>query len=96
MPCSRAAPLARAVATAPVRIADVGGWTDTWFGSPGRVCHLAVGPGVRVEATLLDADPRGCERPVRLVAPDLAEDYRVGPSPDAGWRAPVPGRHPLL
>ena len=44
-----------AVATAPVRVADVGGWTDTWFGSPGSVCHVAVGPGVRVEAGLVDA-----------------------------------------
>lgn len=39
---------------APVRVCDVGGWTDTWFGSPGQVCSLAVGPGVTVEAALVD------------------------------------------
>ena len=36
----------RVRATAPVRVADVGGWTDTWFGSPGQVCSVAVGPAV--------------------------------------------------
>jgi D-glycero-alpha-D-manno-heptose-7-phosphate kinase len=35
-------------ATAPVRICDNGGWTDTWFGGPGRVLNVAVAPGVRV------------------------------------------------
>ncbi len=35
--------------TAPVRIADIGGWTDTWFAGTGTVCNLAVGPGVTVE-----------------------------------------------
>ena len=31
----------------PVRICDIGGWTDTWFGGPGRVVNIAVTPGVR-------------------------------------------------
>lgn len=44
----------RVVATAPVRVADVGGWTDTWFGSPGQVCSVAVSPGVTVTAELVD------------------------------------------
>ena len=30
------------IVTAPVRIADLGGWTDTWFAGHGAVCHLAV------------------------------------------------------
>ena len=34
--------------TAPTRIADLGGWTDTWFAGHGAVCHLAVWPGVNV------------------------------------------------
>ncbi|MCU1498235.1 MAG: mevalonate kinase, partial [Acidimicrobiales bacterium] len=88
----------RAVATAPVRVGDVGGWTDTWFGSPGQVCHLAVGPGVVVEATLVEgvAGPGLAVAPVRILAPMLFEDYRTGPSPDRGWRWPIPGRQPLL
>jgi D-glycero-alpha-D-manno-heptose-7-phosphate kinase len=32
----------------PVRICDLGGWTDTWFGGPGRVVNIAVAPGVDV------------------------------------------------
>ena len=35
-------------ATAPVRIADCGGWTDTWFAKVGLVCSIAVEPGIRV------------------------------------------------
>lgn len=35
----------------PVRVCDVGGWTDTWFAERGRVCSLAVGPGVTVTAS---------------------------------------------
>ena len=37
------------VVTAPVRVCDAGGWTDTWFAGTGQVCNLAVRPGVRVE-----------------------------------------------
>lgn len=86
----------RVVATAPVRVADVGGWTDTWFGSPGRVCHLAVGPGVEVTASLVHRSPDG---PVHLVAPDIGVDQFVAPGgpPEAPtWATPSPGRHPLL
>jgi D-glycero-alpha-D-manno-heptose-7-phosphate kinase len=35
-------------ASAPVRVCDIGGWTDTWFGGPGRVLSIAVSPGVHV------------------------------------------------
>ena len=34
--------------SAPTRIADLGGWTDTWFARHGAVCHVAVWPGVDV------------------------------------------------
>ena len=34
--------------TAPVRIADNGGWTDTWFARHGKVLNIAVTPGVDV------------------------------------------------
>jgi D-glycero-alpha-D-manno-heptose-7-phosphate kinase len=39
----------RAVATAPVRICDLGGWTDTWFAEFGNVFNIAVDPGITVE-----------------------------------------------
>jgi D-glycero-alpha-D-manno-heptose-7-phosphate kinase len=32
----------------PVRICDNGGWTDTWFGGPGKVLNIGVRPGVDV------------------------------------------------
>jgi D-glycero-alpha-D-manno-heptose-7-phosphate kinase len=35
-------------AHAPVRTADLGGWTDTWFSQRGTVCSIAVAPGVEV------------------------------------------------
>jgi D-glycero-alpha-D-manno-heptose-7-phosphate kinase len=36
-------------ATAPVRVVDLGGWTDTWFAGSGTVCCVAVGPATTVE-----------------------------------------------
>ncbi len=45
------------MATAPVRIADCGGWTDTWFADRGAVCNVAAGPGVHVEATYEPSEP---------------------------------------
>jgi D-glycero-alpha-D-manno-heptose-7-phosphate kinase len=35
-------------ASAPIRVCDNGGWTDTWFGGPGRVFNIAMTPGVEV------------------------------------------------
>jgi D-glycero-alpha-D-manno-heptose-7-phosphate kinase len=83
----------RVAATAPVRVADVGGWTDTWFGSPGRVCHLAVGPGVSVEAALVER--RSGARSVRLVLPQYGHDYTYDHAYDPSGDV-APGRHPLV
>jgi D-glycero-alpha-D-manno-heptose-7-phosphate kinase len=59
--------LSAVVVTAPVRVADVGGWTDTWFATAGAVCNIAVGPGARVEAR------RRSDDAVRLVHPQVGE-----------------------
>jgi D-glycero-alpha-D-manno-heptose-7-phosphate kinase len=88
------------IATAPVRVADVGGWTDTWFGSPGRVCHLAAGPGVTAEVHLGedrdDLGAQGGRRPVTVSLPSIGvEPYAIGPGP-SGWAAPTTGGHPLV
>ena len=41
-----------------MRICDNGGWTDTWFGGPGRVVNIAVYPGVDVSIRATDGpDP---------------------------------------
>ncbi|HVF33531.1 MAG TPA: hypothetical protein VM933_10900 [Acidimicrobiales bacterium] len=71
-----------ATATAPVRIADLGGWTDTWFAGRGEVCSLAVRPGVEVELTAVPGSGS-----VVIDAVDLADRYDLSEGR---------GRHPLL
>jgi D-glycero-alpha-D-manno-heptose-7-phosphate kinase len=59
-------------ASAPVRICDNGGWTDTWFGGPGRVVNIAVTPGAEVsiratagpDAVLLSVESFGDRYPI--------------------------------
>ena len=36
-------------AVAPIRICDLGGWTDTWFAEHGKVFNIGVHPGVEVQ-----------------------------------------------
>jgi D-glycero-alpha-D-manno-heptose-7-phosphate kinase len=60
----------------PVRVCDVGGWTDTWFAGHGRVCSLAVEPGVTVEATSAHGDGR-----VVVEAIDFGVTFTVGSEP---------------
>ena len=81
--------------SAPVRICDNGGWTDTWFGGPGRVLNIAVTPGVEVlireargPAHVLDVEPSGepyafVPHPSRVARHPLVEAaFSVCPPPD--------------
>ena len=69
----------------PVRICDIGGWTDTWFGGPGRVLNIAVTPGVEVSIrTTVGADP------VVLEVETFGDRYSIVP------KATRVARHPLL
>ncbi len=71
--------------SAPTRIADLGGWTDTWFSRRGVVCHVAVWPGVDV--TLRPADgPSGVE--VRLHNFDREWHWTPG-TPPREWPDPL-------
>ncbi len=72
-------------ALAPVRICDNGGWTDTWFGGPGRVLNIAVTPGVQV-AIRESAGPD----PVVIDASTFGDRYPIVP------RVSRDARHPLL
>ena len=72
-------------ATAPVRVCDAGGWTDTWFAHEGLVCSVAMTPGAHV---FLELQPE--PGPVMLTVASTGEGYEV---PRA---AEPPGRHPLL
>ncbi len=74
-------------ATAPVRICDCGGWTDTWFAQRGAVLHVAVAPGVDVGLSL--ADGGGGEPPVTVHARSYDDTYAFTPGHG-------PGRHPLV
>ena len=67
------------LATAPIRICDIGGWTDTWFARHGQVFNMAVRPGVGVR---IDVYPRGSrEAPVvidaRMPASRIARTTRM-------------------
>lgn len=73
-------------ASAPVRICDIGGWTDTWFARAGAVLSIAVQP--LVEASVVTRPLEG-GRQVVLHAPDLDEHYAF----DLASR---PDRQPLL
>jgi D-glycero-alpha-D-manno-heptose-7-phosphate kinase len=53
----------------PVRICDIGGWTDTWFGGPGRVLNIGVGPGIGV--SLRPGANRRAQPPLVAAALDL-------------------------
>ena len=72
-------------ASAPVRICDNGGWTDTWFGGPGRVVNIAVTPGVEVSIRAT-AGPD----PVVLDVENFGDRYPIVPG------ASRVARHPLL
>jgi D-glycero-alpha-D-manno-heptose-7-phosphate kinase len=72
------------VATAPLRVCDAGGWTDTWFAGSGSVCTLAVGPGVEVRATTTKTDGL-----VELSLPAFGEPYAFA-------LGSPPGSHPLV
>jgi len=69
----------------PVRICDNGGWTDTWFGGPGRVLNLAVTPGVEVSIRQV----RGAGVVV-LDVTSSGDRYRIVPG------AARAARHPLV
>lgn len=73
---------------APIRIADLGGWTDTWFAKFGRVLNIAVYPMAQVQMRVY----RGhVDRPpLTIFAENYGERYTldsVGGTYD---------RHPLL
>ncbi len=76
------------LATAPVRVCDNGGWTDTWFARHGQVFNIAVSPHVHVA---IHAWQRN-ERPDRVVidARNFGDRYSFPLTPGA-WR-----KHPLL
>ncbi len=75
-------------ASAPTRICDCGGWTDTWFARHGAVFHIAVTPGVHVVA---QARAREAGQPCVVVdAENFGDRFSFEPG-TRPW-----GRHALI
>ena len=74
---------------APLRINDIGGWTDTWFAGEGKVLNLAVAPAVEVQVKVLANETRTAER-VEVHAENYGEVFRLDPD------RPSRDVHPLL
>jgi D-glycero-alpha-D-manno-heptose-7-phosphate kinase len=77
---------------APIRICDIGGWTDTWFAGHGRIFNIGVYPYVEVQLAVYPAG----QRPHRIVinAENYGERYALSPggrTQGGDWE-----RHPLL
>jgi D-glycero-alpha-D-manno-heptose-7-phosphate kinase len=76
-------------AMAPIRICDLGGWTDTWFADCGAVLNIGVYP--YAEAQIFVSENGNSDRPrIRICAENFGDTYEV-----------VPGeityaRHPML
>lgn len=60
---------------APVRVCDLGGWTDTWFSWNGAVTNIAVDPGVECIVRILE---RNDAEPITIYAENFNERFRLG------------------
>ena len=76
-------------ARAPIRVNDIGGWTDTWFSGEGKVLNLAMSPRVEVEVAVFE-NPSCRQDRAHVHAVDYGDRFRVDPD------APGYDRHPLL
>jgi len=74
--------------TAPIRICDNGGWTDTWFAGRGKIFNIAVYPYVEVQIEVYPRDEQGDA--VTVYAENFGERFAAHPEQSA-W-----DRHPLL
>ncbi len=81
-------PIRVITSSAPIRVCDNGGWTDTWFAEHGKVFNIAVQPGIEVQLEVFPRQPDS--EPVVLCAENYGDLYSVHPDRH-GWE-----RHPLL
>jgi len=76
-------------ASAPTRMCDNGGWTDTWFAGHGTVFNIAIEPRVHVRIV---THPRDHAAPAVVIDARSFGDHYAPTGIDTGeW-----GRHPLL
>jgi len=65
-------------AMAPIRVCDLGGWTDTWFADTGAVCNIGVYPYAEVQVYVSPAEqskPR-----VVIHAENFGDRYTIDPT----------------
>ena len=74
--------------TAPTRICDNGGWTDTWFAQYGRVFNIAVSPVVEVQLSVFRQ--AGNSAPLTINALNFNERHSIE-QPNGSY-----GKHPLI
>lgn len=74
-------------AKAPVRVCDIGGWTDTWFAKYGSVFNIAVAPCVEIE---IGTHPQDNDRRVTLHLNNFNDTYSLDPDNI------VYDKHPLI
>ena len=73
---------------APIRICDLGGWTDTWFARHGRIFNIGVYPYAEAQIEVFPYE--GQEDRIVIHAENFGQRYVVK-SERLGW-----DRHPLL
>lgn len=73
---------------APIRICDLGGWTDTWFAKHGAVLNIAVYP--YVEVIVSAREKQSHEARITIHAENYRDTYDIDPSARA-W-----SKHPLI
>ena len=75
-------------AVAPIRICDLGGWTDTWFAEHGVVLNIGVYPFVQCQMEVTPSRQRGTR--LTINAENYSDRYVIDP------QNVVYERHPLL
>lgn len=66
-------------AVAPIRICDIGGWTDTWFARYGSVFNISVYPYVEVQIQLF-TDRRSTEENIFINVENFNDEYAFTPA----------------
>ena len=71
-------PIRQIHSVAPIRINDLGGWTDTWFAEHGCVLNIGVYPYVQCEIEVYDQPAETGERIV-IIAENYGDHYTLNP-----------------
>lgn len=91
-PSSDASPLQIINSSAPIRICDNGGWTDTWFADYGSIFNIGVYPYAEVQIEVYPASQR--ENRITIHAENYGERYAL--KPELRENGSTWDRHPLL